>query len=111
MGIYVFSTRVLFELLCKDANHPDSSHDFGRDIIPSMINSHRVMAWSLESGDLDQEPYWRDVGTLDAYYQANMDLLEVSPRLNLYDDNWPIRTWQPGLPPPKFVHGSRAPRP
>lgn len=103
MGIYVFPTRLMFELLCEDAAHHDSSHDFGKDIIPKIINSHRVFAHRFRDRNDKEEPYWRDVGTLDAYYQANMDLVDVSPVLNLYDTEWPIRTVQPSSPPPKFV--------
>ena len=107
MGIYVFTTRFLFEELCKDATKPGSRHDFGRDIIPSIINTHRVFAFPFrDENRKGNDAYWRDVGTLDAYYEANMDLISVDPLLNLYDQNWPIRTMQPNLPPPKFVFGS-----
>ncbi len=106
MGIYVFSSRVLFELLCRDANLPYSSHDFGRDIIPSIINSHQVFSYAFRDENRKSQAYWRDVGTLDAYYQANMDLIEVDPLLNLYDLHWPIRTHHVNAPPPKFVFGS-----
>ncbi len=106
MGIYVFSTRFLLEQLCRDANEPTSSHDFGKNIIPSIIKAHRVMAFPFRDENRKQDAYWRDVGTLDAYYEANMDLVNVSPLLNMYDDVWPIRTFQPNLPPPKFVFGS-----
>jgi glucose-1-phosphate adenylyltransferase len=107
MGIYIFTTRVLFELLCRDANLPHSSHDFGRDIIPSMIDTHCVVAYPFRCINNKPLAYWRDVGTLDAYYQANMDLVSVEPQLNVYDQTWPIRTFQPNLPPPKFVFGSQ----
>ncbi len=107
MGIYIFSARNLYEVLCRDANLSHSSHDFGRDIIPGMIHSHRVVAFPFECINNKPAPYWRDVGTLDAYYQANMDLVAVEPQLNVYDQSWPIRTGQPILPPPKFVFGSR----
>jgi glucose-1-phosphate adenylyltransferase len=103
MGIYVFSARLMYELLCQDATHPDSDHDFGKNIIPQMLNSHSVYAFRFRDKNRKAVPYWRDVGTLDAYYQANMDLVEVDPVLNLYDREWPIRTYQPQLPPPKFV--------
>ncbi|MDG2014189.1 MAG: sugar phosphate nucleotidyltransferase, partial [Pirellulaceae bacterium] len=106
MGIYIFSTRVLYELLCRDANLPNSTHDFGKDIIPSMIASHRVLAYPFECLNHKKQAYWRDVGTLDAYYRANMDLISVDPQLNVYTKDWPIRTWQPNLTPPKFVFGS-----
>jgi glucose-1-phosphate adenylyltransferase len=107
MGIYVFTARFLFEQLCRDATRPDSSHDFGKNIIPSIIDTHRVFAFPFRDENRKTEAYWRDVGTLDAYYEANMDLITIDPLLNLYDEHWPIRTWQPNLPPPKFVFGSR----
>jgi glucose-1-phosphate adenylyltransferase len=107
MGIYVFTARFLFEQLCRDATRPDSAHDFGRNIIPSIIDTHRVYAFPFRDENRKTEAYWRDVGTLDAYYEANMDLITIDPLLNMYDDHWPIRTWQPNLPPPKFVFGSR----
>jgi glucose-1-phosphate adenylyltransferase len=103
MGIYVFNTEFLFEQLCMDANEPGSNRDFGRDIIPSIIDTHRIMSWPFEDPETGAARYWRDVGTLDSYYQANMDLVSVQPELNLYDVAWPIRSWQPPLPPPKFV--------
>lgn len=106
MGIYIFPTRLLFEELCKDANKPDSKHDFGRNIIPSLIESHRVFAFPFRDENKKDDAYWRDVGTLDAYYEASMDLCSVDPLLNLYDERWPIRTYQMNLPPPKFVFGS-----
>ncbi|MDZ4849196.1 MAG: glucose-1-phosphate adenylyltransferase [Pirellulaceae bacterium] len=107
MGIYVFSTRFLLEQLCRDANEPTSSHDFGKNIIPSIIGDHRVVAFPFRDENGKQDAYWRDVGTLDAYYEANMDLIGVNPQLNLYDEVWPIRTFQLNQPPPKFVFGSR----
>jgi glucose-1-phosphate adenylyltransferase len=104
MGIYVFNTRLLFELLCEDAAKVNSSHDFGKNIIPQMIDGGmKVYAHRFRDENRKATPYWRDVGTLDAYYQANMDLVAVEPVLNLYDAAWPIRTVQPQLPPPKFV--------
>jgi glucose-1-phosphate adenylyltransferase len=106
MGIYVFTTRFLFEQLLKDANSASSSHDFGKDIIPSVINTHRVFAYPFQDENRKSVAYWRDVGTLDAYYEANMDLIGVDPLLNLYDQEFPIRTFQSGLPPAKFVFGS-----
>jgi len=92
MGIYIFSTRFLFEQLLQDANTPGSSHDFGKDIIPSVIDSARVYAFPFRDENGKQDAYWRDVGTLDAYYEANMDLIGVEPMLNMYDQKWPIRT-------------------
>jgi glucose-1-phosphate adenylyltransferase len=103
MGIYVFTARPMYELLCQDATKPESDHDFGKNIIPSMIENHKVYSYRFRDKNRKATPYWRDVGTLDAYYQANMDLIEVDPVLNLYDREWPIRTHQPQLPPPKFV--------
>jgi glucose-1-phosphate adenylyltransferase len=103
MGIYVFTARLMYELLCQDATRSDSDHDFGRNIIPSMIPTHKVYSFRFRDKNRKAMPYWRDVGTLDAYYQANLDLIEVDPVLNLYDRDWPIRTYQPQLPPPKFV--------
>lgn len=103
MGIYVFPARLLFELLLEDANAQDSAHDFGHNVIPTIIHSHRVMAFPFRSRTPDEKAYWRDVGTLDAYYAANMDLVAVKPELNMYDDQWPIRTYERVLPPPKFV--------
>lgn len=106
MGIYVFDTNVMYDQLFQDAARKDGSkHDFGRDIIPAMIASgHRVFAYPFRDENRKQAAYWRDVGTLDAYFQANMDLTAIDPILNLYDTAWPIHTFQPQLPPPKFVH-------
>ena len=113
MGIYVFNARFLFEQLCLDATRPNSKHDFGRDIIPAVIHTHKVMAYPFLDENRKKDAYWRDVGTLEAYYDANMDLISVDPQLNLYDRHWPIRTYQPNYPPPKFVfaeHGHTARR-
>jgi len=107
MGIYVFNTRFLFEQLCHDANDPKSHHDFGKNIIPSIIDRHRVYAFPFRDENRKRDAYWRDVGTLDAFYEANMDLVGIDPFLNLYDESWPVRTQQKNLPPPKFVFGSR----
>ena len=109
MGIYVFTARFLFEQLCLDATRHGSKHDFGRDMIPSVIQTHRVFAYPFLDENRKKDAYWRDVGTLDAYYEANMDLVSVDPQLNLYDHRWPIRTYQPNLPPPKFVFAERGP--
>jgi glucose-1-phosphate adenylyltransferase len=104
MGIYVFNTRLLFELLCQDAARTGSEHDFGKNVIPYMLeHGRKVYAYRFRDENRKAVPYWRDVGTLDAYYQANMDLIAVEPVLNMYDAGWPIRTLQPQLPPPKFV--------
>jgi glucose-1-phosphate adenylyltransferase len=107
MGIYIFTARFLFEQLCRDANIPGSRRDFGRNIIPSTVGTHRVFAFPFRDENRKSDAYWRDVGTLDAYFEANMDLIGIDPLLNMYDDQWPIRTFQPNLPPPKFVFGSR----
>lgn len=107
MGIYVFSARFLFEELCRDATDLNSCHDFGRDIIPANINKQRVFAFPFLDENRKDTAYWRDVGTTDAYYDANMDLVSIDPMLNLYDQHWPIRTFQPNYPPAKFVYGSR----
>ena len=110
MGIYVFTARPMYELLCEDATRPESNHDWGKDIIPGILQAQRVLAYRFRDRNRKAVPYWRDVGTLDAYYQANMDLVEVDPVLNLYDREWPIRTFQPQLPPPKFVFNDDNPR-
>lgn len=107
MGIYVFNASFLFDQLCHDATLPDSSHDFGKNIIPSVLKSHRLFAHPFRDKNTGNMMYWRDVGTLDAYYEANMDLIAVHPELNLYDQTWPIRTYQPNTPPPKFVFAQR----
>ncbi|MHC2069442.1 glucose-1-phosphate adenylyltransferase [Bremerella sp. T1] len=105
MGIYVFNASFLFEQLCQDATNRTSAHDFGRNIIPSIIDTHQVYAFPFRDENRKQDAYWRDVGTLDAYYEANMDLVSVDPQLNIYDEDWPLRTYQPNVPPPKFVFG------
>jgi len=109
MGIYVFNARFLFEQLCLDATRLDSHHDFGHNVIPSVFDTHRVFAYPFMDENRKQDAYWRDVGTLDAYYEANMDLVAVDPQLNMYDQRWPIRTYQPNLPPPKFVFAEEGP--
>jgi glucose-1-phosphate adenylyltransferase len=106
MGIYVFDTTFLVEQLSKDANDPQSTHDFGRDIIPGAISRYPVYAHRFTDSCVNMvgdEPYWRDVGTIDAYWEAHMDLTQVVPDLNLYDDSWPILSLQPQLAPAKFV--------
>jgi glucose-1-phosphate adenylyltransferase len=109
MGIYVFNARFLFEQLCLDATRHASKHDFGRDVIPSVIGTHRVFAYPFLDENRKKDAYWRDVGTLDAYFEANMDLISVDPQLNLYDRHWQIRTYQPNYPPPKFVFAEKGP--
>ena len=103
MGIYVFSTSFLYEQLIRDADTPRSTHDFGKDLIPSLIDGHRVMAYPFRDPQGGQRAYWRDVGTVDAFWEANMELIAVTPELNLYDREWPIWTYQEQLPPAKFV--------
>ena len=104
MGIYIFNTQLLIPVLLADSEDPKSSHDFGKDILPRIINKHRVFAYNFVDENRKEEAlYWRDVGTLDAYYEANMDLVSVSPVFNLYDQEWPLRTWQHQWPPAKFV--------
>ncbi len=102
MGIYVFNTEVLARRLVEDTRS-DSTHDFGKDIIPMMIEKDQVFAFDFRQGDRGGTGYWRDVGTIDAYYEANMDLISVTPQLNLYDSQWPILTYQPTSPPAKTV--------
>lgn len=103
MGIYLFNTDVLIPVLLKDAEDPSSSHDFGKDILPKMVDEYRVYAYNFEDENKKKAFYWRDVGTLEAYYEANMDMVAVSPVFNLYDADWPIRTHQRQYPPAKFV--------
>ena len=102
MGIYVFSTKFLFEKLIEDHDNPRSSNDFGKDIIPSIIGSHHVLAYPFQQ-DNGEPAYWRDVGTLESFWQANMDLCSIVPELNLYDRSWPIWTYQAQMPPAKFT--------
>lgn len=107
MGIYVFNARFLIGLLEQDAARTDSSHDFGKDIIPSLLGQAALYAHRFSDSAVTpmgaQEPYWRDVGTVDAYWEANLDLTSVTPELDLYDDLWPIWTYQLQKPPAKFV--------
>jgi glucose-1-phosphate adenylyltransferase len=103
MGIYVFNPRLLERLLRADAEDPSSAHDFGKNIIPDAIDKLRVFAYPFEDVRTKAQNYWRDVGTVDAYYEANMELVRVSPELNIYDEQWPIWTYQEQLPPAKFV--------
>ncbi|HWZ11614.1 MAG TPA: glucose-1-phosphate adenylyltransferase [Acidobacteriaceae bacterium] len=105
MGIYLFNTDVLLPSLMKDAEDPNSKHDFGHNILPSILGQYRMHAFNFVDENRQQALYWRDVGTLDAYYEANMDLASVSPTFNLYDKAWPIRTRQRQYPPAKFVFG------
>ena len=103
MGIYLFNTEFLFEQLHRDAANPASSRDFGKDIIPSIIGSHAVYAYPFRDPETGKQPYWRDVGTLDSFWESNMELVSVDPELNLYDEDWPILTYHRQLPSAKFV--------
>jgi len=108
MGIYVFSADYLFRLLEEDAITPGSSHDFGKDLIPKAVSEGQAFAHPFSLSAIANapysRPYWRDVGTVDAYWAANLDLASITPELNMYDKNWPIWTYQEQLPPAKFVH-------
>jgi glucose-1-phosphate adenylyltransferase len=106
MGIYVFNAAFLYEQLIRDADDPNSTHDFGHDIIPYLIKKYRVFAHRFSDSAVNSQDgkyYWRDVGTIDAYWEANMELTKVVPDLNMYDREWPIWTYQEQLPPAKFV--------
>ena len=106
MGVYVFNAGFLFEQLIRDSDDPKSAHDFGKNIIPHAVQHYRVFAHDFAESCVGCDeglPYWRDVGTVDAYWEANMDVIHVTPELNLYDDDWPIWTYQEQLPPAKFV--------
>jgi len=103
MGNYLFNTHFLYEQLIKDADDPQSEHDFGKNLIPAIIDKYRIYAFPFRDMDTGERAYWRDVGTLDAFWEANMELVNVTPELNLYDQNWPILTHQAQMPPAKFV--------
>jgi len=103
MGIYVFNTAFLYEQLIRDADDIYSTHDFGHDIIPRLIDKYRVFSFPFRDTQGKQSAYWRDVGTIDAFWEANLELIGVLPELNLYDDKWPIWTYQEQLPPAKFI--------
>ncbi len=103
MGIYVFNTEMLVRRVIEDAKTPGSQHDFGRNIIPAMTGFDRVFAYSFHDENKKTAKYWRDIGTLDAYYEASMDLVNVDPLFNFYDEEWPIRTFYPPTPPAKTV--------
>jgi len=107
MGLYVFSSQLLKEALIADQKNPDSNNDFGQDILPALLKDQAIQAYKFgsEKGRVIPDRYWRDVGTIDAYYQANMDLLEPVPPLNLYQKSWPIRTYQPQSPPARTIPG------
>jgi len=106
MGIYIFNAKFLYEQLIRDADDHDSEHDFGKNIIPYLVSRYRVFAHRFSEscvGVQNGAPYWRDVGTIEAYWEANMELAKITPDLNLYDEKWPIWTYQEQLPPAKFV--------
>ncbi|MEX0976262.1 MAG: glucose-1-phosphate adenylyltransferase [Woeseia sp.] len=104
MGIYVFDTEFLCDKLINDANDADSAHDFGRNIVPGSIETgERVFAYPFHNVETKAQSYWRDVGTVDGFFNANLELVQVRPELNLYDDQWPIWTYQEQLPPAKFI--------
>ena len=105
MGVYLFNTDVLLPVLLKDAEDPNSSHDFGKDILPRILDQYKIYSFNFIDENKKEALYWRDVGTIEAYYEANMDLVAVSPVFNLYDNKWPIRTHQRQYPPAKFVFG------
>jgi glucose-1-phosphate adenylyltransferase len=105
MGVYCFNTDVLIPVLLKDAEDPDSQHDFGKNILPKMVDTYKIMSYNFIDENRKEALYWRDVGTLEAYYEANMDVVSISPVFNLYDEAWPIRTHQRQYPPAKFVFG------
>jgi glucose-1-phosphate adenylyltransferase len=103
MGIYCFNRDLLMESLLADADDPHSQHDFGKNLIPKLIDQGRVYSYNFIDENKKEAFYWRDIGTTEAYYEANMDLVSVSPVFNLYDEKWPIRTYQRQYPPAKFV--------
>src|SRR5688572_13541824 len=110
MGIYIFKSDVLVRALDEDATRPDSQHDFGRNIIPSLIHGAPVYSYRFYDENKKASKYWRDIGTLDAYFEASMDLCQVNPEFNLYDPEWPLRTYQPQAPPAKFVFAEQGRR-
>lgn len=103
MGVYIFNAKFLYEQLIKDADSPDSSRDFGHDMIPSMIEKCRVFAYPFRDEKTGKQAYWRDVGTVDSFWESNLELIGITPELNLYDTKWPIWTYQAQQPPAKFV--------
>lgn len=103
MGIYCFNRDLLIQALMADAEDPNSTHDFGKDVVPKLIDKYGVYSFNFIDENQTEALYWRDIGTIEAYYEANMDLVSVSPVFNLYDSHWPIRTYQRQYPPAKFV--------
>lgn len=114
MGIYVFNTDFLIDLLEKDSVNPDSSHDFGHDLIPDLVHNGKAVAHpfsrSCVRSSEEEEPYWRDVGTIDAFWQANIDLTDFVPKLDIYNNSWPIWTYSELMPPAKFIHNEEGRR-
>jgi len=106
MGNYIFNTEFLFEQLQKDAANKESTRDFGNDIIPTVVDDHHILAYPFRDLDTGERAYWRDVGTLDSFWEANMELVSTSPSFNIYDPDWPVWTAQTQLPPAKFVFNS-----
>lgn len=107
MGIYIFNSQLLIPILVADAESAPSTHDFGKDILPRIIDKYRIFTYNFIDENKKEALYWRDVGTIDAYYEANMDLVSVSPVFNLYDKGWPLWTWQQQYPPAKFVFADK----
>ena len=103
MGIYVFNTQFLFERLIEDADLQTSNHDFAKDILPRLLGQHRIVSYPFRDVQTKAQSYWRDVGTVDAFWEANMELVGIDPELNLYDEHWPIWTYLDQSPPAKFV--------
>jgi glucose-1-phosphate adenylyltransferase len=110
MGIYIFRAEVLVRALDEDAANPESQHDFGKNIIPALIQTAPVYSYRFHDENKGAAKYWRDIGTLDAYFEASMDLCQVNPEFNLYDPEWPLRTYQPQAPPAKFVFAEEGKR-
>ena len=108
MGIYLFKREPLEQVLIENAKRSDTTHDFGRDVLPRMFSSHRVFAYNFQDRHTGEPRYWRDIGTLDAYYAANMDLVHPAPQFNLYSPNWPIRTYHEQWPPAKTMFADEA---
>ncbi len=108
MGIYLFNRLLLEQVLIGDAERPESTHDFGRDVIPAVARNVKAVAYNFKDENKKESKYWRDIGTLDAYYEANMDLIQVTPLFNLYDQDWPIRTYHEQWPPAKTVFADEA---
>jgi glucose-1-phosphate adenylyltransferase len=106
MGVYIFNTETLVKRVIQDAKNPSSDHDFGKNVVPGMVEKNRVFVHSFSDATNPERGYWRDIGTLDAYWEANMDLVTVLPQCNLYDQRWPVRTYQEQVPPAKTVFGA-----